>query len=62
MRACRALLVDRVGRVRREALTMKDLDNVCHLSMTHVASHCLIITAIHVASILIQGCAVGATC
>ncbi len=29
MRATRALLVDRVGRVRREGLTAKDLDNVC---------------------------------
>jgi len=29
MRATRALLVDRVGRVRREGLTVKDLDNVC---------------------------------
>lgn len=29
MRATRALLVDRVGRVRREGLTHKDLDNVC---------------------------------
>lgn len=28
MRATRALLVDRIGRVRREGLTMKDLDNV----------------------------------
>ena len=29
MRATRALLVDRLGRVRREALTQKDLENVC---------------------------------
>lgn len=29
MRATRALLVDRVGKVRREGLTVKDLDNVC---------------------------------
>ena len=28
MRATRALLVDRVGKVRREGLTVKDLDNV----------------------------------
>ena len=28
MRATRALLVDRIGRVRREGLTVKDLDNV----------------------------------
>ena len=28
MRATRALLVDRIGRVRREALSVKDLDNV----------------------------------
>jgi hypothetical protein len=28
MRATRALLVDRVGKVRREGLTIKDLDNV----------------------------------
>jgi hypothetical protein len=32
MRATRALLVDRVGKVRREGLTVKDLDNVrCHV-------------------------------
>lgn len=28
MRATRALLVDRIGRVRRDALTIKDLENV----------------------------------
>ena len=28
MRATRALLVDRIGRIRKEALTAKDLDNV----------------------------------
>ena len=35
MRATRALLVDRIGRVRKEALTVKDLDNVCqgHFSL-----------------------------
>ena len=32
MRATRALLVDRIGRVRREGLTVKDLDNVCILT------------------------------
>ncbi|KAF9534846.1 hypothetical protein CPB83DRAFT_780728 [Crepidotus variabilis] len=31
MRATRALLVDRIGRVRREALTVKDLDNQAYL-------------------------------
>ncbi|KII94796.1 hypothetical protein PLICRDRAFT_97748 [Plicaturopsis crispa FD-325 SS-3] len=31
MRACRALLVDRLGRVRREGLTVKDLDNQAYL-------------------------------
>ncbi|KAF5369816.1 hypothetical protein D9758_001118 [Tetrapyrgos nigripes] len=31
MRATRALLVDRIGRVRREALTSKDLDNQAYL-------------------------------
>ncbi|KAF9247231.1 hypothetical protein BU15DRAFT_84763 [Melanogaster broomeanus] len=31
MRATRALLVDRVGRVRREGLTTKDLDNQAYL-------------------------------
>ena len=30
MRATRALLVDRIGRVRREALSTKDLDNVSY--------------------------------
>lgn len=32
MRATRALLVDRVGKVRREGLTVKDLDNVRSIS------------------------------
>jgi hypothetical protein len=32
MRATRALLVDRLGKVRRDGLTQKDLDNVCLLS------------------------------
>ncbi|ESK97636.1 mitochondrial protein [Moniliophthora roreri MCA 2997] len=31
MRASRALLVDRIGRVRREGLTVKDLDNQAYL-------------------------------
>ncbi|KAF8192522.1 hypothetical protein BJ912DRAFT_962250 [Pholiota molesta] len=31
MRATRALLVDRIGRVRREGLTIKDLDNQAYL-------------------------------
>lgn len=31
MRATRALLVDRIGRVRREALTVKDLESVSQL-------------------------------
>ncbi|KAJ8523479.1 hypothetical protein ONZ45_g74 [Pleurotus djamor] len=31
MRATRALLVDRIGRVRREALTVKDLENQAYL-------------------------------
>lgn len=43
MRATRALLVDRVGKVRREGLTTKDLDNVrhhpCYFRLTsHVGS------------------------
>jgi hypothetical protein len=33
MRATRALLVDRIGKVRREGLTTKDLDNVCFLTI-----------------------------
>lgn len=40
MRATRALLVDRVGRVKRDGLTVKDLDNVrtplrCPTTLTH---------------------------
>ena len=34
MRATRALLVDRIGRVRRTALSTKDLDNVRHAFLT----------------------------
>lgn len=41
MRATRALLVDRIGRVRREGLTTKDLDNVRRQSADcHVCSRC----------------------
>jgi len=36
MRATRALLVDRIGRVRREGLAVKDLDNVCCFSFALV--------------------------
>lgn len=35
MRATRALLVDRIGKVRREGLTVKDLDNVRSLFKQH---------------------------
>lgn len=38
MRATRALLVDRIGRVRREGLTVKDLDNVS-LPFLHMEEH-----------------------
>lgn len=41
MRATRALLVDRVGRVRREALAVKDMENVRSGSgYTKIASYC----------------------
>ena len=36
MRATRALLVDRTGRVRNEALSLKDLENVCLLSAPYL--------------------------
>lgn len=36
MRATRALLVDRVGRVRNEALSTKDLENVCPASLLNL--------------------------
>lgn len=35
MRATRALLVDRIGRVRNEALSTKDLENVCLLFLSY---------------------------
>jgi hypothetical protein len=38
MRATRALLVDRIGKVRREGLTQKDLDNVSLSSITMIES------------------------
>ena len=40
MRATRALLVDRIGRVKRDGLTVKDLDNVrTHTSHTMLVTH-----------------------
>ena len=36
MRATRALLVDRIGRVRRDGLTVKDLDNVRIHPVVHI--------------------------
>lgn len=58
MRATRALLVDRVGKVRREGLTVKDLDNV--------RNNCLrlsfYILPIVTASLSISCCFVGITC
>jgi len=38
MRATRALLVDRIGRVRNEALSTKDLENVCLPLVPHLES------------------------
>ena len=43
MRATRALLVDRIGRVRREGLTVKDLDNVCPLFWNQVVTFLMIV-------------------
>jgi hypothetical protein len=41
MRATRALLVDRIGRVKREGLTRKDLENVrtCVPSSSHMNAY-----------------------
>jgi hypothetical protein len=39
MRATRALLVDRAGRVRREGLTVKDLDNVSSPTWSYFTVH-----------------------
>ncbi|KAH7930118.1 hypothetical protein BV22DRAFT_1125269 [Leucogyrophana mollusca] len=40
MRATRALLVDHVGRVRREGLGVKDLDNQAYLFVRHLRASC----------------------
>ena len=42
MRATRALLVDRLGAVKREALTVKDLESVCIIISTYPQCICLI--------------------
>lgn len=34
MRACRALLIDRIGKVRRDGLTFKTLENVCSMKFS----------------------------
>jgi hypothetical protein len=41
MRATRALVVDRIGRVRTEALNTKDLENVCYLVLVVHVLHWL---------------------
>jgi hypothetical protein len=57
MRATRALLVDRVGKVRREGLTVKDLDNVCDsLPLAFVSDF------LQLASLSISRCSVRTTC
>lgn len=60
MRATRALLVDRVGRVRREGLTVKDLDNVRTKRHAYTAGK-LIMSSL-AASLSVPCCALGAAC
>jgi hypothetical protein len=57
MRATRALLVDRVGKVRREGLTVKDLDNVCNDCLRFSCYNLPTVTA----SLSISCCSVGTT-
>lgn len=57
MRATRALLVDRVGRVRREGLAVKDLDNV-----RTVILYLRRETNCYIASILISCSVIGVAC
>lgn len=52
MRATRALLVDRVGRVRREGLTIKDLDNVRPLHLLFAIN--LLRTTVLIASLSVS--------
>lgn len=59
MRVTRALLVDRIGRVKRDALTVQDLESVsaiCPLSNDLILKHGIRSTA----SLLVQGRLVGA--
>lgn len=59
MRVTRALLVDRIGRVKRDALTVQDLESV---SDTRPLSNHLILkhSVLSAASLLVQGRLVGA--
>ena len=59
MRATRALLVDRIGRVRREALTLKDLQNVRYNSysgqhVVNIGKSMSILVPFHSASVPIS--------
>lgn len=64
MRATRALLVDRIGRVRREALSSKDLENVMSYT-TFTSSHvpCYnnvnVGSGVNIASVFVQSCFIG---
>jgi hypothetical protein len=53
MRATRALLVDRVGRVRREGLTAKDLDNVV---TSILFRHLLLAHTLELGGLLVSSC------
>ena len=59
MRATRALLVDRIGRVRRDALTLKDLENVRYNSysgqhVVNIGKSMSILVPFHSASVPIS--------
>ena len=61
MRATRALLVDRLGRVRRDALTVKDLDNVCTYYMHIIANNFVLLHVTMPASVSFPRCTVRFT-
>ena len=61
MRACRALLVDRVGRVKRDALTGKDLETVRSHPPPYILAVCLTSPQLCLVSLPLQSRTLGTT-
>lgn len=61
MRASRALLIDRLGRVKRDALTMKDLETVSSYTLARVLTVLLTLPELRLVGVPLQGRTRGAT-